>query len=163
MKKLAVNCTFITLCLICLAACGLTGLGSRGPGWKRLPDARVRPVNAYFLFSEAHLALKKGNLDRAIELLQQALVKDPESVYLKRELAGFWLMKKDTTAAIQLLDDILTDHPDDVDTLILAGRIHQTVDQPEAAMDAFSRVIALDPSQQTIYLQLGSMYMDQEQ
>ena len=92
---------------------------------------RVRPVNAYYLFSEAHLSLKKGNLDRAIELMQQALAQDPESVYLKRELAGFWLMKKDTAAAIQLLDDILVDHPDDVETLILAGRIHQNINQPK--------------------------------
>ena len=149
--------------MISSAGCGLTGSGSRGPSWKHLPDAQVGPVNAYYLFSEAHLSLKKGNLDRALEFMQQALAKDPESVYLKRELAGFWLMKKDTAAAIQLLDDVLVSHPDDVDTLILAGRIHQNINQPEAAVDAFTRVIALDPSQQNIYLQLGSMYMDQEQ
>jgi predicted Zn-dependent protease len=59
-------------------------------------DDVARPVNAYYLYSEAHLNLKKGNVDRAIENMQQALKLDPHSVYLKRELAGFWLMKKDT-------------------------------------------------------------------
>jgi predicted Zn-dependent protease len=47
--------------------------------------------------------------------------------------------------------------------VLLAGRIHQNINQPKAAMDAYSRVIALDPSQQNVYLQLGGMYMEQEQ
>ncbi|BBO67169.1 hypothetical protein DSCA_10990 [Desulfosarcina alkanivorans] len=126
-------------------------------------DRRKRPVNAYYLFSEAHLSLKKGDVDRAIENMQRAMALDPQSAYLKRELAGFWLLKKDTASALKLLDDVLASHPDDVDALILAGRIHQNLNQPEAAIKAFSRVIALDPSQQNIYLQLGGMYMDQEQ
>jgi tetratricopeptide (TPR) repeat protein len=163
MKKLGVRYVLIMLCMISFAGCGLTDWGSRVPSREGLPDAQVWPVNAYYLFSEAHLNLKKGNLDRAIELMQQALVHDPESVYLKRELAGFWLMKKDPTAAMRLLDEILVNHPDDIDTLILAGRIHQNINQPAAAMDAFARVIALDPSQQNIYLQLGDMHMEREQ
>jgi predicted Zn-dependent protease len=139
---------------------GVTGAESES----HVPDAQVaRPVNAYYLFSEAHLNLKKGNVDRAIENMQQALKLDPDSVYLKRELAGFWLMKKDTTSALKLLDDVLISHPDDIESLILAGRIHQNINQPKAAMDAYSRVIALDPSQQNVYLQLGGMYMEQEQ
>ena len=93
--------------MIYFTGCGLKNLGSRGPSWARLSDTRVQPVNAYYLFSEAHLALKKGNVDRAVELMQQALVKDSESIYLKRELAGFWLMTKDTTAAIQLLEILI--------------------------------------------------------
>ncbi|MBC2713098.1 MAG: tetratricopeptide repeat protein [Desulfosarcina sp.] len=151
------------LCLIYFVGCTLTGLGSRGPSRIPRADTRDWPVNAYYLFSEAHLSLKKGNVDRGIGIMQQALALDPDSVYLKRELAGFWLMKKDTTAALQLLDDILVTHPDDVESLILEGRIHQNINQPKAAMEAFSQVIELDPSQQNIYLQLGSIYMDQEQ
>ena len=125
-------------------------------------ETRSQAVNAYYLFSEAHLNLKKGNVDRAIEIMQQALALDTDSVYLKRELAGLWLMKKDTTAAIGLLDEILANHPDDVETLILTGQIHQNANDQQKAMDAFSRVIALDPSRQNIYLLLGGMCMDQE-
>jgi tetratricopeptide (TPR) repeat protein len=40
---------------------------------------------------------------------------------------------------------------------------NQNINQPKAAMDAYSRVIALDPGQQNVYLQLGGMYMEQEQ
>jgi tetratricopeptide (TPR) repeat protein len=126
-------------------------------------DDVARPVNAYYLYSEAHLNLKKGNVDRAIENMQQALKLDPHSVYLKRELAGFWLMKKDTTSALKLLDDVLISHPDDIESLLLSGRIHQNLNQTKAAIASYSRVIALDPSRQNVYLQLGGMYMEQEQ
>ena len=163
MKIQYVKTIYIILCMTFITGCALTNSGLLSTSRNLAPDSRNRPVNAYYLFSEAHLSLKKGDVDRAIELIQQALVLDPDSVFLKRELAGFWLMKKDATAALDLLDDILINQPDDVDTLILAGRIRQNINQTQAAMEAFSRVIELDPSQQNIYLQLGSMYMDQEQ
>jgi predicted Zn-dependent protease len=88
-----------------LPGASLTDMGVTGPNRRAHGDDGGPPVNAYYLFSEAHLNLKKGNVDRAIENMQQALVLDPDSVYLKRELAGFWLMKKDTTSALKLLDD----------------------------------------------------------
>lgn len=136
--------------------------GPLSPNRSPLADRTDKSVNAYYLFSEAHLDLKKGNVDRAIANMQQALALDPDSIYLKRELAGFWLMKKDTAEALRLLDEILNNHPDDIETLILAGRIHQNLNHLDSAGEAYSRVIALDPSRQNVYLQLGGIYMDQE-
>ena len=126
------------------------------------PQYGDRPVNAYYLFSEAHLSLKKGRVDEAIAIMQKAQQLDPESVYLKRELAGMWLRKKDVGAAQELLDGILEDHPDDVETLLLAGRVYQNRKHHEKAIDAYTRVIRLDPTRQNVYLVLGGMHMDQE-
>jgi tetratricopeptide (TPR) repeat protein len=151
------------LFMMVVTGCTLATTGARSPNRILVPDPQDRPVNAYFLFSEAHVNLRKGNLDGAIENMQQALILDPGSVYLRRELAGFWLMKKDTAAALALLNDVLASHPDDIESLILMGRINQNINQPKAAMDAYSQVIALDPGQQNVYLQLGGMYMEQEQ
>jgi len=149
--------------IVSIAGCALTGGRPPLPDPIPMVETRDRPVNAYYLFSEAHLSLKKGNLDHAIEIMQQALKLDSDSLYLKRELAGFWLMKKDSTAALEIIDEILISHPDDIESLILVGRIHQHLDQPRAAIKAYSRVIALDSSQRNIYLQLGRMYIDREQ
>ena len=52
--------------------------------------------------------------------------------------------------------------PLDVETLLLYGRLNQNLKKREKAMDAYSRVIQLDPSRQSIYLLLGGLYMDQE-
>ncbi len=146
-----------------VTGCSLAGLHSdrsvlidRAAQWNR-------PVNAYYLYAEAHLSLKKGDVDGALRIMQEALVLDPGSVYLKRELANLWLMKKNTTEAIRLLEEILAKHPDDVETLILAGRIYQSQEESQKAIDAYARVIANDPSRQNVYLMLGGLYMDQEQ
>jgi tetratricopeptide (TPR) repeat protein len=162
MKIQGVKYFLTMLWMISLLGCALTEKGPLSPNRSRHAERPDKPVNAYYLFSEAHLDLRKGNVDRAIENMQQALVLDPDSIYLRRELAGFWLMKKDTAEALRLLDDILNAHPDDVETLILAGRIHQNLNQLQEAGDAYSRVISLDPSQQNVFLQLGGMYMEQE-
>jgi len=152
----------IILCIISAAGCTTAGWQTRLSDRSPMPQTRDRSVNAYYLFSEAHLNLKQGRVDQAIEIMQQAQALDPESIYLRRELASLWLMKKDPAAAIELLDEILAEHPDDVETLILAGRIHQNLNQRQKAIDAYSRVIDLDPTQQNVYLALGGMYMDQE-
>jgi len=151
----------ISLYLAVMCGCAIMGPGrgaGRGPG----PRYGDRPVNAYYLFSEAHLSLKKGRIDEAIAFMQKAQQLDPESVYLKRELAGMWLRKKNIRAAQELLDGILENHPEDIETLLLAGRVNQNLKHHEKAMDAYSRVIQLDPTRQNVYLVLGGMYMDQE-
>lgn len=163
MKMQFVRCLLIMLCMTFFAACAVTGQDSRGEDRIPMADTRERPVNAYYLFAEAHLNLTNGNVDGALENMQKALAMDPDSVYLKRELAGLWLRKKDTERALGLLEEILDSHPDDIESLILKGRICQNTNRPEAAMDAFSRVIALDSSRPNIFLQLGGMYMDREQ
>ena len=144
-----------------MSGCAVMGPG-RGAGDGLEPRHGAQPVNAYYLFSEAHLSLKKGRIDEAIAFMQQAQQLDPESIYLKRELAGMWLRKKDIRAAQELLDSILENHPDDIETLLLAGRVNQNQKQYEKAMEAYSRVIRLDPTRQNVYLVLGGMYMDQE-
>ena len=163
MKMQYVKLAYIMLCISLLVACATFNPGSDGPDRFAVTDSRDRPVNAYYAYAQSQLRLRQGDLDQAIDSMQQALSLDPGSIYLKRELAGLYLMKKKTAAALQLLDDILVNQPDDVASLILMGRIHQNIDQPQPAIEAFSRVIAIDPSQEDVYLQLGSLHMEQEQ
>jgi hypothetical protein len=62
----------------CFGVCTLATTGTRYRQTEACPDPQDRPVNAYYLFSEAHLDLRKGNLDGAIENMQQALMLDPD-------------------------------------------------------------------------------------
>ena len=162
MKIKLIIVPYVMFCMMFLGACASLAPKQAPPSAKVQKAVDSRPVNAYYLFAEAHLDLKQGKLDRAIDRMQQALVLDPESVYLKRELANMWLLKKNTGEAVRLLETILAHHPDDVDTLILLGRVRQSSD-PQQAADALERVIALDPSRENVYLVLGGIYMDQEQ
>ena len=46
------------------------------------PSVYYKTDNQYFYFTEAQILRKKGDLDKAIVLLQKAVEIDPESIYL---------------------------------------------------------------------------------
>ncbi|MGD9058488.1 MAG: tetratricopeptide repeat protein, partial [Desulfobacterales bacterium] len=121
-----------------------------------------QPLNQYYYFTEAQIQRKKGNLPKAIELLKQAIALDPESLYLKRELATIYLQNKDDASALEVLEGILKDHPNDIRSLILYGGIKQVRKENQAAIDAYERVIATDPKQEKVYQLLGGLYLEAE-
>ena len=122
-----------------------------------------RSENAYYYYTEAQLAQQNGDRERAVLLLKKAAELDPTSVYLKRELAVEYIQQKDFQNALAVAEDILKSHPDDVDTLIVYGRIKQGQNQLDQAGQAYEKVIALDKNQQEIYLLLGGIYLQKEQ
>ncbi|MGD8993490.1 MAG: tetratricopeptide repeat protein, partial [Desulfobacterales bacterium] len=125
-------------------------------------SAENQPVNQYYYFTEAQIQRKKGNLPKTIELLKQAIELDPESLYLKRELATVYLQNKDDVSALGILEGVLKDHPNDTRSLILYGGINQVLKDNQAAMDAYERVIAQDPKQEKVYQLLGGIYLETE-
>jgi tetratricopeptide (TPR) repeat protein len=119
-----------------------------------------KTTNAYYFFTEAQIQRSAGNLEKAIVLLNKAIEMDPESVYLKREIATVYLQNKEDGNAVKVLEDILRAYPDDVRSLILYGGIRQVQKDNEAAIKAYEKVIALDPQQEKVYTLLGGMYLD---
>jgi predicted Zn-dependent protease len=89
------------------------------------PSFTPKSVNQYYYFTEAQIQRQKGNLDKAIGLLQKAIEIDPDSLYLKREIATVYLQNKEDENAIGVLEDILKNNPGDIKSLILYGGINQ--------------------------------------
>lgn len=116
--------------------------------------------NHYYYFLSAQLLGKTGNLDQAIQHLRQSVAGDPESSYLKRELALLHLQQKDTTSALHVVERQLDRTPDDIEVLILYGKIKQSLRQIPEAIDAYEKVISQDPKKENIYLLLGGIYME---
>ena len=119
-----------------------------------------RPENQYYYFTEAQVERKKGNLAKSVELLKKAIELDPDSLYLKRELATVYLQNKDDENAINVLEGIIKEHPDDVKSLIIYGGIKQVHKDTQAAIDAYEKVIAEDPQQEKVYALLGGLYIE---
>ena len=67
----------------------------------RLPSFYA-PENQYYYFTAAQIQRKKGELDKAIVLLQKAIELDPDSPYLQRELATVYLQNKEDDKSILL-------------------------------------------------------------
>ncbi|MFY9704986.1 MAG: tetratricopeptide repeat protein, partial [Desulfobacterales bacterium] len=143
-----------------LGCAAIDGANRNGAGRKAPSD---RPENAYFYYTEAELAQQNGDREQAVLLLRKAIEMDPTSVYLKRELAVEYVQQKDFQKALAVAEDILNSHPDDVETLIIYGRIKQGQNQLDQASRTYEKVIALDKKQQEIYLLLGGIYLQKEQ
>ncbi|MCD4805574.1 MAG: tetratricopeptide repeat protein [Desulfobacterales bacterium] len=117
--------------------------------------------NRYYNYIEAHLHLKKNNLDKAIYHLNKTIEEDPENLYLQRELAILYLMQKDNLRALNIVKNIIDKNPGDIEALIMYGRIKQSLKQIDDAKEAYEKVIANDSAQEKIYLILGDIYMEE--
>ncbi|UCD31803.1 MAG: tetratricopeptide repeat protein [Desulfobacterales bacterium] len=113
----------------------------------------------YYYFTEAQIQQKRGNLDKAIMYLNQAIHTDPESPYLQRELAILYIKKKDNTRALGILEQVIEKFPKDIQSLIIYGKLNQGLNNKEDAKTAYEKVLTIDPQQQDVYLFLGGMYM----
>lgn len=119
--------------------------------------------NEYFYFLATQSERRAGHADRAIVWLQKAIEMDPDSAYLRRELAAIFLQNKEENKALEVLDELLAKHPEDVKGLILYGGIQQLRKQNDAAIRAYEKVTAIDPSQEKIYALLGGLYLESNQ
>ena len=59
------------------------------------------PESRYYYFTEAQLQMKTGNYDKAIQYLNKAIEKDPDSIYLRLELATLYLLVKEKHRALR--------------------------------------------------------------
>ncbi|MBW1812619.1 MAG: tetratricopeptide repeat protein [Deltaproteobacteria bacterium] len=128
------------------------------------PTAQTSEFNKkYYNFTSAQVELKKGNIDQAIYHMKEALKIDPESLYLKRELAFLYAEKKDYNSALDVFSSITEKDPNNVEALIMLGKIKQGQKAYEDAILAYSKVIALDAKQHDIYLLLGGLYIEKSE
>lgn len=154
--------------LLLLAGCGLVvkDAGMPAPAADGPPPsasasnaaARSGGENAYFLFMESKLAEKRGDMDAAAALLRQALVEDPESEYLRKELAVLYLQKQEHQNALAVVEELLERNPESVDALVMAATIRKTIDKAADVKPLYEKVVELDPERENIYQVLGKMY-----
>ena len=69
---------------IILFAVGCTANPIKPTPAKTKPHEFYGPENQYYYFTAAQVQRKKGNLDKAVVLLQKAINLDPDSSYLQR-------------------------------------------------------------------------------
>jgi len=137
------------------------------PAWKRPPAnesytfGKSATARGYSLFMASELEMKKGNLDRAAVLMQQAIQADPKSPYLQFQLAVLYLLQRDQTKALQVIEGIIETHPSYVDALMMLGRISQGQGRMQTAKKAYHRVLSVDPAQKDVYALLGKIYLDE--
>jgi len=150
---------FIIIIIIISFFSGCTSVEKKTqPSFKK-PITSYTPDSSYYFFTKAQIARKKGDFEKAIEYHEKAIKIDPESLFLKRELALVYAQQNNKDKALAIINKILKNNPDDVETLILSGKIHHNLKNTVAAKKIYQKVIEIDKSREKIYLILGGLYI----
>lgn len=155
----------VFICFIfAVNGCGLWKKSSGGPeidsmqANKQHIEEKPGPGNSYYLFMEAELLKARGDLGGAIEFMKMAVENDPNSFFLKKELAILYLHKEENENALAVVEEILEQQPDSVDALVMSATIRKTLDKEADVKETYERVLEIDPKRQNIYQILGKMY-----
>ena len=114
----------------------------------------------YYPYLVFQLQRHRGDLDGARHSLEDAIAKDPASGYLKRELALLLIQQSRHDEALGVVESLLRSQPDDVDALVIYGRINQGMKRMALAKEAYHKVIDRDETKKEIYLLLGGLHME---
>ncbi len=134
-----------------------------------------RRANAYYHFSLGYLyeqlALEHMNreyLSRAVAEYRAAILADPDSGFLRRQLIQLFARANQLEDAVAEADELLDKNPEDVELLRLMGQIYNRYtfskrgDTNDAflkkAIAAFERLHQVDPSDTGSLLQLSNLY-----
>jgi tetratricopeptide (TPR) repeat protein len=147
----------IYLIMICAVGCQ-AGRSAQNAGPRPEALATYESTSSFYLFAAAQFKLKEGDVNAAIRLLGQAVKLDTSSAYLKLELVNLLLIKKEDQHALKLVEQVLSQDPDNIQALTLAGGIYQKQNKPDQAVRAYEKAIAQNPTEQNIYLLLGRIY-----
>ncbi len=161
MKNNIVKFTILIIIISLFSGC-LSVEKKTQPSFKK-PITSYTPDSSYYFFTKAQIARKKGDFEKAIEYLEKAIKIDPESLFLKRELALVYAQQNNKHKALAIINKILKNNPDDVETLILSGKIHHNLKNTVAVKKIYQKVIEIDKSRENIYLILGGLYIKDDE
>ncbi|MFO8111881.1 MAG: tetratricopeptide repeat protein [Desulfosalsimonadaceae bacterium] len=114
---------------------------------------------SYYYYLMAQRLIRDQDLEGAARFMEQAISRDPDAVLPKQELALIYLQTGKKDKALGLCEQILDMQPDNIETLIIAGSIRQSMEDIETARDLYESVIEKAPDRKNIYLVLGRLYL----
>lgn len=138
--------------------------------------ASGKRAQSYYHFALGHLyehsAEEYGRPDlanQAIEQYKLALSNDPDSVFLQTNLAQTYFKLGRIREAIETAQQVLKNHPDDLEAHKLLGRVylrslgdgasgHQSGTMLELAIQEFQKIVSLEPNSVDDHLLLGQLY-----
>jgi len=112
---------------------------------------------AYFYFLWGKTAENNQRFEEAFEAYEKALLCDEESVYLKRTLAVLLIKMDRKSHAARLLEQIITDNPQDTENTIFLAKVYSSLGRDEEAVAIYQNLLEIREDHDTL-LMLGSLY-----
>ena len=123
-------------------------LATSSPAAAQLSDADV-------YVAEATLAVEDRQWDKALELLRQALAKEPEHVEALYYTGVAYMGKKDPNQAVAFLERARAKSPDDASILYQLGLAYFALEQYDKAQPFFEKAFAQDPNVDSLGYYVG--------
>jgi len=114
-------------------------------------DALEKLLDNFSDYALAHndlgvLYYRIGNKDKALYHYESAARLQPDNIVFKKNIADFYFVEQSRTEdALKIYVDVLTDYPEDVETLLITGNICVMLHKFEDAKVFFSRVLEIEP------------------
>jgi len=164
LKQILIRTGIWTVCILFFAGC-IPGtskivrptLEKKNEFKSKVPE---RAPNGYYFFVEARLQEKKGNRPAAIQHFIKAIEIDSDSLFLQKELGALYVDLGENQKALEVVNKILAAEPDNLEALLMYGRINQMLKNLGLAAQAYEKIIKIDPQKQGVYLLLGGIYLD---
>ena len=124
---------------------------------------RVQADAAISLVNLAEDYCHEGDTARAVKTYEQALATQPGLALASRELGHIMIARNDLNRALLLLSDAAQVDPSDPYAHVLLGEVRQRLRQFDAAVDEFSRAVALAPGRIEFRFELATALQQLDQ
>ncbi|MEW5735928.1 MAG: tetratricopeptide repeat protein [Thermodesulfobacteriota bacterium] len=163
-RKFQTAAALLTACALLLAGCqGFTPVPKAEQSEPAPEDTYTGSGPSYYYYTLALMLGDEGKLAEAGEALKRAAKADPDSLFLKTELARYYLESGDVDKARPLCVAIAEASPKDPKAYFLLGALEALAKNPLAAITAYESAISLDPERQDVYFVLGDLYFQSKQ
>ena len=109
------------------------------------------------LTEQASELARQNQFPQALDLLQQALDKDPKNGFAYSQQAKIFFSLRDASRARQAIDQALAIQPYQPDFLYVAGIIAAADARTDEALDFFKKVTQINPKEADAYFEIGKI------
>lgn len=111
---------------------------------------------SYFNFIVSELAQSKNYMDKSLEYLIRAQKLDKNSVFLKKVLARRYLLVKDIKNSELLISELITQSPNDTETLgLYGGLLALKQSSPQDLIAIYKKIMSIDPDDEKAIIALA--------
>ena len=148
--------------LIVLVVVGIV-LYEQRPSWLISQPLAPTPVptrSAVSFLADAEIALKAGDIVRAIEAYNQVMRLEPDNPQPLADLSALYLVLQDLPKSLEMAERAVSLDPENPDALNALARAQDWHGEYEAALNSALDALEIDPQNATSLAILGEIYTD---
>ena len=163
MKKCLVYVLLVFILSVLIAGCPRLKQNKKGYESQIIQKEQNKEdhdLSANYYYLESRIHIKNKDYAKAIESLKKAMVKDPDSFILTRDLGRLYLREKNNKKALELAEKLVLKNPDNVDGLLLFVQLKKDGLDEKELIKILNRILSLDPENKETFLRLAKIYID---